>query len=544
MYNIDSLKRKMLVKYPFFGSVVVNVKYQETKEVDTACTDGKTIYYNPDFLNSLSLEEQMFLLAHEVCHIAFNHILRSEGKDARLWNIATDAVINQFLMRDGLKMVEGGVDMAEAINYDAEQLYEKLLKEQEEKQQQQQQNGNGQDQQKQDGQGQSGNQGQDGQNKNQQQNEQGEDGKNQEGEQNKQGGQDQQNEQSKSDQVQSKQQGSQGQSGQDGNQEQAQNENSQGENSTGSGSGSEAGSESGSGNGDDEMDDQTKNDVGHDTHKMWKEAVKKHNEELKNEKENNGTVATDENEKKSFEEKQREKKLQHKQEEIAENGEKEAFKKNSETKKSMLEELKDELANQATSQAGTKSKGETRTVDDLSTKGYTQLLDWRYILREAIQRNADWSYKNAEIEDGVVSPRLEELPAPETEIVLDTSGSISDTLLRNFLRECKVIFQTSNVKVGCFDTKFYGFENIRTEEDIDKMEFKGGGGTDFRAAIGAFTGRTENKIIFTDGQAPMPDKAVNAIWVVFGGTQIKPKGGQVIAITSEQLEKLKGGRTR
>ena len=286
MYNIDSLKRKMLVKYPFFGSVVVNVKYQETKEVDTACTDGKIIYYNPEFLNSLSLEEQMFLLAHEVCHIAFNHILRSEGKDARLWNIATDAVINQFLMRDGLKMVEGGVDIAEAINYDAEQLYEKLLKEQQEKQHQQQ-NGNGQDQQKQDGQGQNGNQGQDGHNQGDQQNEQGEDGKNQEGEQNKQGGQDQQNEQSKSDQVQSKQQGGQdqqkqdgqGQSGQEGNQEQSQNENSQGENSTGGGFGSEAGSASGSGNSEDEMDDQTKNDVGHDTHKMRKAAEKKHNEE-------------------------------------------------------------------------------------------------------------------------------------------------------------------------------------------------------------------------------------------------------------------------
>ena len=44
-----------------------------------------------------------------------------------LWNIATDGVINQFLKRDGLKIPQGGVDIAEAINYDAEQLYEKLL---------------------------------------------------------------------------------------------------------------------------------------------------------------------------------------------------------------------------------------------------------------------------------------------------------------------------------------------------------------------------------------------------------------------------------
>ena len=81
----------------------------------------------PEFLEKLSVEEQTFIFAHEVCHIAFNHILRSEGKDPQIWNTATDAVINAFLKSDGLKMIDGGVDIAEAINYDAEQLYEKLL---------------------------------------------------------------------------------------------------------------------------------------------------------------------------------------------------------------------------------------------------------------------------------------------------------------------------------------------------------------------------------------------------------------------------------
>ena len=141
-YDIAALKRKMLVKYPFFGSVVASVSYKENEDIPTAGTDGETIYYNPKYLEGLSVEEQTFIFAHEVCHIAFNHILRSEDKDPELWNIATDGVINQFLKRDGLKMAPGGVDMAEAINYDAEQLYEKLLQEKQQRQQQQQ-NGQG-----------------------------------------------------------------------------------------------------------------------------------------------------------------------------------------------------------------------------------------------------------------------------------------------------------------------------------------------------------------------------------------------------------------
>ena len=44
-------------------------------------------------------DEQIFVFAHEVCHIAFDHILRSEGKVSSIWNISTDAVINAFLKK-------------------------------------------------------------------------------------------------------------------------------------------------------------------------------------------------------------------------------------------------------------------------------------------------------------------------------------------------------------------------------------------------------------------------------------------------------------
>ena len=126
----------------------------------------------------------------------------------------------------------------------------------------------------------------------------------------------------------------------------------------------------------------------------------------------------------------------------------------------------------------------------------------------------------------------------ETEIVLDTSGSINEILLKNFLRECKNILQHSRLKVGCFDTEFYGFHEIRTEEDIENMRFEGGGGTDFDVAVGAFSRRVENKIIFTDGDAYMPEMPLDAIWIVFGGIEINPKGGKVIQIDDEQLDRL------
>ena len=476
-YDIIPLKRKMLIKYPFFGSVVVSVDYKENKDIPTAGTDGEIIYYNPEFLEKLNTEEQIFVFAHEVCHIAFNHILRSEGKNSELWNIATDGVINQFLKRDGLKLVPGVVDIEEAINYDAEQLYEKLLQEQQQNkqrdnQQNQSQQPNGETQNR-ENQQQSGNRGQNANNQNQTQSQQG-------------------NLAGKSTDEQEKE-----------SQEQ---------------------------NGDkprNSQEDKLKQDVGHDTHSMWEQAVKKHKEQQeKADKEKSLSKESLEKDKTEF---------KRKQEELDSMGEKNAFNKNLKDKKKMLEELKESVSKQA-SHAGTSTSRNIRTVNDIGTA--KSIIDWRYILREAIKYDVDWSYKNATLEDGVVSANLEEQPMPETEIVLDTSGSINEVLLKNFLRECKNILQHTKLKVGCFDTEFYGFHEIRTEEDIENMQFEGGGGTDFNVAVKSFSRRVENKIIFTDGEASMPDMQLDAIWIVFGGERIKPKGGRVIHITPEQLDRL------
>ena len=445
--NVESIKRRLLVKYPFFGSVVANSNFIAEPAVGTAGTDGKNIYYNPNFIESITDDQQTFIFAHEICHIAFDHIFRSEGKDKYLWNIATDSVVNAFLKQDGLPIVEDGVDIPEAINYDAEEMYKKLL----EKKKQQQQNGQG-----------------NGQN----------------------------------------QQGSQQQSSSSGENSQEQDKQSQ--------------EQSGNRSGEDSQEEEKQQDVGHDTHSMWDKAIEKRYQEEQqqpDEKQN----------------KEQEKKKNEEIKKLTELGEKEAFKQNKIERNKQLEELRKALASQSHGHGNT-TNSERRNITDIGTS--EPLIDWRRLLKEAVKYDIDWSYQNAGIEDGVVTAYLEEMPRPETEIVLDTSGSIDETLLRNFLRECKNILQTSKVKVGCFDTQFYGFTEIKDVSDIDNLPFYGGGGTNFEVAVNAFTRRVENKIIFTDGDANMPNTPIDAIWIVFGGIKINPAGGKVIHIDDEQLERL------
>ena len=375
-YDILALKRKMLVKYPFFGNVITNVSYCEDESIKTAETDGNTVYYNPLFLAKLEPIQQVFVLAHEVCHIAFHHVERSIGKDNDIWNIATDAVINSLLKRDGLKLTDGAIDISDAINYNAEKLYEILLKQKEHIKKE------------------------------------------------------------------------------------------------------------------------------HNVHSMWIKAKDK--------------TSRDENSSKT-----------------SQNiNEQEAFRENTKEKKKNLEEFKKGLLDKA--KRGTTTDSNTLKVSNIGTD--KPLIDWRCILHDTTNFDVDYSYENATIEDGVVEARLEKIPIPEVEIVLDTSGSINEELLKSFLKECKNILKHSELKIGCFDTKFYGFNVVKTAQDIDNMKFVGGGGTDFNAAVSAFTRRVDNKVIFTDGEAPIPNKSCNAIWIVFGNKNINPKGGKVFYVSKDALK--------
>ena len=61
---------------------------------ETACTDGRKIYFGPSFLSNLSDDELDFILMHEIMHCALQHCLRTGDRDPEAFNIACDIVVN------------------------------------------------------------------------------------------------------------------------------------------------------------------------------------------------------------------------------------------------------------------------------------------------------------------------------------------------------------------------------------------------------------------------------------------------------------------
>ena len=176
--------------------------------------------------------------------------------------------------------------------------------------------------------------------------------------------------------------------------------------------------------------------------------------------------------------------------------------------------------------AGKNSEGAAREIEDPGLADAVHGLSG--LLEPSFQLDFDW-FPGDRIRDGMLPYQFRPYPVAYAEILLDTSASVDTDLLRAFVKGVKALMQEDAViRVGCFDTRFYGFHEIRTGADIDALELRGAGGTNFTVAVNAFTGDAENRIIFTDGYAEMPEQRCDAIWVVYGTSPIHPKGGRVI----------------
>lgn len=97
--KIKKGKVKLKQSNPFFGTLVGYLEVVETNSLPTAgvTEDGK-LFYNPDFIDSLTLEETKAILAHEVLHPGLKLFERQEGRDHSISNQAHDLIINYMLV--------------------------------------------------------------------------------------------------------------------------------------------------------------------------------------------------------------------------------------------------------------------------------------------------------------------------------------------------------------------------------------------------------------------------------------------------------------
>ncbi len=99
-----------------------------SKDNPTACTDGFTIWWNPDFFMYLKPDVRVTVLAHELWHIGRLHMDRMGTREHEKWNIACDHPINLDLKAHGYPFdgIEWVLMDPQYAGMSSEQIYAKL----------------------------------------------------------------------------------------------------------------------------------------------------------------------------------------------------------------------------------------------------------------------------------------------------------------------------------------------------------------------------------------------------------------------------------
>lgn len=126
--SMQKVRAKMMIQQPFFATLMMSTPMIETRDIPTAATDMANLYINPDFIESLDDDLKMFVLGHEVMHIALEHGLRLGVRDPRLWNFAGDYAINLMLKEAGFKIWEHCLIDDKYEGMSADHIYEQLKK--------------------------------------------------------------------------------------------------------------------------------------------------------------------------------------------------------------------------------------------------------------------------------------------------------------------------------------------------------------------------------------------------------------------------------
>lgn len=88
----------------FYGPLLCSLNFLWDFSVETAETDGKNLWWNPEDFYRCTMEERQATIMHELKHVAKGHNLRGEGRNSQTWNCACDFHINAELVEDGYKI--------------------------------------------------------------------------------------------------------------------------------------------------------------------------------------------------------------------------------------------------------------------------------------------------------------------------------------------------------------------------------------------------------------------------------------------------------
>lgn len=123
--KLSAARTRLILDKPFLGALVLRLPMvaADQRWCKSTATDARSFYYNPAYIDALSVEQTQFVLAHEALHCALSHFARRQHRDKHRWDLACDFAINPLLVGDGLVPVPDALVLDEFEGMTAEEIY-------------------------------------------------------------------------------------------------------------------------------------------------------------------------------------------------------------------------------------------------------------------------------------------------------------------------------------------------------------------------------------------------------------------------------------
>ena len=210
-----------------------------------------------------------------------------------------------------------------------------------------------------------------------------------------------------------------------------------------------------------------------------------------------------------------------------------------EERQQIRDEIKEAILSAAqASDAGNIPAGVKRIIQNLTEPK----MDWRELLRMQMESTikSDYTWMRASRKGwhmDAVMPGLKNDEMIDICVMLDASGSIEESMLKDFLSEVQGImdqFGQFRIHIATFDTEVYNSRTYDSEnmETMLDYEVSGGGGTDFDCIFTYLKDKQiepKRLIVFTDGY-PFgswgDENYADTLWILHGTKTIVPPWGQ------------------
>lgn len=123
--KLTAARTRLILDKPFLGALVLRLPLQaaDPKWCPTTATDARKFYFNPEYIDALSIDQTQFVLAHEALHCALSHFARREHRSKKRWDVACDYAVNPLLIGDGMEPPPGALHESSFAGMTAEEIY-------------------------------------------------------------------------------------------------------------------------------------------------------------------------------------------------------------------------------------------------------------------------------------------------------------------------------------------------------------------------------------------------------------------------------------